>query len=135
MKHRVLVVEDNALNSELLQDWLEIEGYESIIAADLKAAFAALKAGKPSVVLLDIQLGAEDGLSLAAWMRQQPELCRVPVIAVTAQAMVSDREHILESGCDTIVPKPVDFSVLQGQLKRYLNESPASRGNHAASEK
>jgi DNA-binding response OmpR family regulator len=61
MKHRILVVEDNRLNSELLRDWLEVEGYEVATAADLNAAFAAVRSQPPNAVLLDIQLGSEDG--------------------------------------------------------------------------
>lgn len=133
MKGLILIVEDNPLNSELLSDWLEMHGYEAVTAADLSGAFAALSARKPSVVLLDVQLGAEDGLSLASWMRRQPADQRIPVIAVTAQAMASQRQLILESGCDAIVPKPIDFSALQSQLDRYLNHSVASPQNHAGS--
>jgi two-component system, cell cycle response regulator DivK len=127
MKHRILVVEDNSLNSELLRDWLEIEGYEVSVAADLNAAFAALRNQQPNIVLLDIQLGAEDGLSLASWMREQPLLSEVPVIAVTAQAMIAERQHILESGCKSIVSKPVDFRALQHQLHLCLNCSAVSQ--------
>jgi CheY-like chemotaxis protein len=132
MKQRILVVEDNSLNSELLRDWLEMQGYEAVIAADLRAAFASVESQKPRVVLLDIQLGAEDGLSLASWMRQQPALCRIPVIAVTAQAMVSERQHILESGCNAIVPKPIDFSALQDQLDLCLKLAGGSQGDQPA---
>lgn len=123
MKHRILIVEDNLFNSELLRDWLEVEGYEAEIAADLNAGFAALKSQQVDAVLLDVQLGEEDGLSLASWMRKQPALRQIPVIAVTAQAMVSQRQHILESGCDAIVSKPVDFNTLQNQLTLRLNRA------------
>jgi two-component system, cell cycle response regulator DivK len=120
MKQQVLIVEDNPLNSELLRDWLEMEGYLAVIATNLDAGFAALKKLQPDAVLLDVQLGEEDGLSLAAWMHQQPALKDIPVIAVTAQVMISDRQRILESGCHSIVPKPVEFNVLRGQLDVWL---------------
>ena len=129
MKHRILVVEDNPLNSELLRDWLEVEGHEVQIAANLNASFAAIRSQQPHAVLLDVQLGAEDGLSLASWMRQQPGLRQIPVIAVTAQVMVSERQHILESGCNGIVPKPVDFNVLRDQLQVWLSSSEALQGD------
>ena len=123
MKHRILVVEDNPLNSELLRDWLEVGGYEVAIAMELSTAFAAVTRCPPNAVLLDVQLGAEDGLSLASWMRQQTGLSKIPVIAVTAQAMPADRRRILDSGCKSIVSKPVDFAVLQQQLQLWLNSS------------
>jgi CheY-like chemotaxis protein len=120
MKYRVLVVEDNAINSELLCDWLEIEGYEAVLATDLNAAFAAVRKQPPNAVLLDIQLGTEDGLSLASWMSHQALLSEIPVIAVTAQAMVAEQQHILESGCKSIVSKPINFTLLQHQLQLWL---------------
>src|SRR5713101_2135649 len=123
MKHRILIVEDNAINSELLRDWLEVEGHEVLIAPDLNAGFAALSSQQLDAVLLDVQLGEEDGLSLASWIRQQPALREIPLIAVTAQAMLSDRQRILESGCNSIVSKPVDFALLQNELEVWLKRS------------
>jgi len=84
VKHRILVVEDNPLNRELLCDWLEAEGHEVWSANDLTAAMRSIEERPPHIVLLDVQLGDEDGLSLAAWMRKQLRLCSIPVIAVTA---------------------------------------------------
>lgn len=135
MTHRILIVEDNPLNSELLRDWLEVEGYEVAVAADLNSAFTAAKNEPPSIVLLDVQLGAEDGLSLIPWMRQHTELSEIPVIAVTAQAMVTERQRILESGCKSIVSKPVDFAALQQQLQLWLSCSAVLQENRALDKK
>jgi CheY-like chemotaxis protein len=135
MKHRILVVEDNPLNSELLSDWLEVEGYEAEVATDLNAAFVAVRNQPPDAVLLDVQLGSEDGLSLASWMRAQPVLSEVPIIAVTAQAMVAEQQHILESGCKSIVSKPVDFGALQHQLQRWLSCSAVLQENRVSEKK
>ena len=93
MKHCVLVVEDNQLNRELLQDWLELEGYEVWLAGDLKASYEVFGKRLPDVVLLDINLGAENGLDLVAWIRQKPELAEIPVMAVTAHALVRSRKE------------------------------------------
>lgn len=133
MRRHILVVEDNALNSELLRDWLEMEGYEAVIASTLKAGFAALESKPPHAVLLDIQLGTEDGLTLASWMREQPGLCQIPVIAVTAQAMVSEQERIVNSGCKCVVSKPVDFKVLRQELEFWLGRAGAEAGKRVAS--
>src|SRR5713226_9495292 len=102
MKPRILVVEDNPLNRELLCEWLDAEGYEVVTAADLKTGFEAVEKEHPHAVLLDVQLGADDGLSLAAWLRQQPALRNIPVIAVTAHAMLTERERILQAGCQRL---------------------------------
>jgi CheY-like chemotaxis protein len=120
MNYRILVVEDNPLNAELLKEWLEMEGYEVFSASDLKTAYAAVESLRPHAILLDVQLGDENGLSLAAWMRQQPALCHIPVIAVTAHALVGEQEHILQSGCNAYIPKPVDFKLLRENLERWL---------------
>jgi len=135
MKQRILVVEDNALNSELLRDWLEVEGYEVAVATDLNAAFAAVRNQPPNAVLLDVQLGTENCLSLASWMREQPVLSGVPVIAVTAQAMVAEQQHVLDSGCKSIVSKPVDFGALQHQLQLWLSCSAVLQENRALEKK
>src|ERR1700722_1446166 len=91
LKHLILVVEDQPVNRELLCDWLETEGYEVTQAEDLPSAFAALQSLQPDAVLLDIQLGVEDGAALATWIRQQAALRAMPVIAVTAHAMITER--------------------------------------------
>ena len=135
MKYRILVVEDNPLNNELLRDWLEVEGYEVVVATDLNTAFAAVRNRPPNAVLLDVQLGIEDGLSLASWMREQPVLCDVPVIAVTAQAMIGEQNHILESGCKSVVSKPVDFGTLQHQLQLWLGCSAVLQENRVLEKK
>jgi two-component system cell cycle response regulator DivK len=125
VKNRILVVEDNSLNRELLCDWLEAEGHEVLSAQDLGAARLVLTDQQPDAVLLDVQLGDEDGLSLAAWMRQQPELCHVPVIAVTAHAMVTEQLRFLQAGCNACVSKPVNFKLLSAELQRWL--APTAR--------
>ena len=117
---RILVVEDNELNRELLCDWLESESYQVASAANLQQAFTALQEQPPDAVLLDVQLGDQDGLSIASWIRRQPALSHIPVIAVTAHAMVTERDRIFQSGCNAYVPKPVDFKLLNEQLERWL---------------
>jgi len=135
MRHQILVVEDNPLNSELLRDWLEVEGYEVALATNLNEAFAVVRREHPSAVLLDVQLGSEDGLSLACWMRDLPVLSEIPIIAVTAQAMVAEQQRILESGCKSIVSKPVDFEALRHQLELWLSCSAVLRENRPSDEK
>ena len=120
MKHYILVVEDNPLNRELLCDWLEAEGYEVSSVEDLNAAKRSLEDRPPEAVLLDVQLGDENGLSLAGWMRKQARFSDVPVIAVTAHAMVTEQERFLQAGCNACVPKPINFRVLREELERWL---------------
>ena len=123
MKHRILVVEDNQLNRELLRDWLEVEAYEVWSAADLKASYEVFAKRLPDAVLLDINLGGENGLDLLAWMSQKPQMREIPVIAVTAHALVTEQEGILQAGCRACLSKPVNFQLLRGELIRSLQDS------------
>jgi CheY-like chemotaxis protein len=129
LKHCILVVEDNPLNRELLRDWLEVEGYEVWSAADLKASYEVFSKRLPDAVLLDINLGAENGLDLLAWMRQKPDLMKIPVIAVTAHALVGEQEGILRAGCKACLSKPVNFQNLREQLNHWLQDRAVSRPN------
>jgi CheY-like chemotaxis protein len=120
VKSRVLVVEDNLVNRELLRDWLEVEGFEVWPAWDLKTSYEVFAKLIPDVVLLDINLGHEDGLALVAWMRGNPRVSSVPVIAVTAHAMVTEQQRIYQSGCNACLSKPIDFIALRDCLRLYL---------------
>jgi CheY-like chemotaxis protein len=127
VKHRVLVVEDNPLNRELLCDWLDVEGYEVHTASTLQEARRISEQNSPGIVLLDVQLGNEDGLMFAAWMREDERFRGVPVIAVTAHAMLTEQARILQSGCNACVSKPIDFAALREQMRRWLAMPGKSR--------
>jgi CheY-like chemotaxis protein len=122
VNHRILIVEDNQPNRELLSDWLEAEGFEVLPAENLRESFAALQNAEIDAVLLDVQLGADDGLVVATWVRGQPALRNIPIIAVTAHAMVTDHERVLNAGCNGCISKPINFSLLREQLDRWLGQ-------------
>jgi CheY-like chemotaxis protein len=121
MTFSLLVVEDNPLNRELLCDWLDTEGYVVEAASTLKEAFAALEARTPHAVLLDVQLGADDGLALASWIRTEPRYRSLPVIAVTAHAMLTEQHRVMQAGCNVCVSKPIDFPQLRSHLRSFLS--------------
>jgi CheY-like chemotaxis protein len=102
---------------------LEAEDFQVLAAENLEQGFAAFSIQPPQAVLLDIQLGSEDGLSLAKWIRREPKLRHIPVIAVTAHAMVTDQERVMEAGCNACISKPIDFKTLAEQLERWLELS------------
>jgi two-component system cell cycle response regulator DivK len=129
LRRCILVVEDNQLNRELLRDWLEVEGYEVWSAADLKTSYEVFAKRVPDAVLLDINLGKDSGLDLVAWMRQKPEMREIPVIAVTAHALVAEQERILQAGCRACLSKPINFQGLREQLKRSLQDPKTSQVN------
>ncbi|HTA78507.1 MAG TPA: response regulator [Terracidiphilus sp.] len=120
--HRILIVEDNPLNSELLQDWLETEGYAVATATTINEAKAELDGLMPDAVLLDVQLGLEDGLTLAVAIRNDPRLSNLPIIAVTAHAMITDQQRVMEAGCDASVSKPIDFDLLREKLQAFISD-------------
>ncbi len=128
MKHRLLLVEDNAMNLQMLRDWLESEEIDVDVARTVESAQEMLLRSVPELVLLDVRLGAEDGLDLARWIRATPELRRLPVIAVTAHAMRHEQDEILRQGCNSVVSKPIDFKVLRRQLDLWLSVARAPAG-------
>ena len=129
MKSCILVVEDNQLNRELLRDWLEVENYEVWCAEDLKESYEVFSKRLPDAVLLDINLGKDSGLDLLAWMLQRPETREIPVIAVTAHALMAEQERILKAGCRACLTKPIDFKRLREELNRWLHDSKTSQIN------
>lgn len=123
MNHRLLVVEDNPINCELLCDWLDTEGFAVDAASNLEEAFVAIAKARPHAILLDVQLGTEDGLTLASWIRNEPLYRSLPVIAVTAHAMLTDQDRVMQAGCNACVSKPIDFSLLKRHLQSVLGDS------------
>jgi CheY-like chemotaxis protein len=127
MKYQhLLIVEDDPMSAELLRDWLEGEGYRVTSARTLGEGMIAFHPSPPTLVLLDVNLGPEDGLDLAMWIRQQPALKHIPIIAVTAHAMIAEKERTLRAGCNAIVSKPVDFQTLRQQIEQLTITSGIS---------
>jgi DNA-binding response OmpR family regulator len=117
MKHRILVVDDDPQFRELLKDWLESEGHEAILAETLEEGFVSIAAEPvPDVVLLDIYLGRENGLTLVHWARKQRHLAHLPIAAVTGLASFKELKSIGEAGCNTCFTKPIDFRTLREYL-------------------
>ena len=104
----VLVVEDNEQNMELATYLLEEAGFEVRRATDADQARRELAQGIPDILLMDMNLGGVDGLSLVAELRGNPVHAALPILALTAHAMRGDRERFLEGGCDGYLAKPID---------------------------
>jgi DNA-binding response OmpR family regulator len=117
VKHRILVVDSNRQSREILQSWLESEGHETILAETLEEGFVQIaNPPLPSVVLLDIQLGNQSGLTLVHWVRRQHYLADVPIAAMATIASFRDFKRVEEAGCDTCFTKPIDFRALRTYL-------------------
>lgn len=120
---RVLVVEDNRDNLDLMTFLLEAFGHEPIGAMSGARAIEIVADVKPDVVLLDIQMPEMDGFETARALRENAELDDVQFVAVTALAMAGDREMILEAGFAGYIAKPIDPGRLAGQLAEFLPQS------------
>ncbi|MFQ3536936.1 MAG: response regulator [Aggregatilineales bacterium] len=120
MGNRILVVEDNADNRILITDVLDSMHYEVIIATDGEEGLRKASAERPDLILMDISLPQMDGLTATRRIKAMPELQHIPIIALTAHAMVGDRERALEAGCDDYVSKPIDLRELATKLTHYL---------------
>ncbi|HET7250187.1 MAG TPA: response regulator [Gemmatimonadales bacterium] len=122
---RILLIEDNEMNRDMLSRRLLRRGYEIAIAVDGRQGLEAARGAPPDLVLMDMSLPEQDGWETARRMRQDPALARVPIIALTAHAMAGDRERALAAGCDDYDTKPVDLARLLDKITRLLG--PSSR--------
>jgi DNA-binding response OmpR family regulator len=117
MKHRILIVDDDPSHGELLKEWLESEGHEAILAATLEEGFVGIATEPlPDLVLLDIQLGNKNGLTLVHWARKQRHLAHLAIAAVTGLGSFKELKSIGEAGCNTCFTKPIDFRALRDYL-------------------
>ena len=119
---RVLVIEDNDVTLELMTYMLGAWGHDALTAADGEAGLAVARAESPDIILCDIQMPGIDGYEVARRLKADPSLAGVPLIAVTALAMVGDREKAYQAGFDAHVSKPIDASAFMEALTRLLPE-------------
>ncbi|MFT4769377.1 MAG: two-component system cell cycle response regulator DivK [Glaciecola sp.] len=117
---RLLLVEDNELNRDMLSRRLKRAGFDALIAEDGAKALASIESERPSLVLLDMNLPVINGWSVCRAVRANPEIAHTPIIALTAHAMAEDRDRALEAGCDDYATKPVDFPALLEKIRRLL---------------
>ena len=121
---KILLVEDNELNRDMLSRRLMRKGYEVMLAGDGAEGVAAATAGRPDLVLMDMSLPVLDGWEATRRLKAAPETRPIPVIALTAHAMSSDREKALEAGCDDYDTKPIELPRLLGKIERLLRAAP-----------
>lgn len=117
---RVLIVDDNATNLKLVAYLVKAQGHDVDTAADAASARAQLRAHRPAVILMDLQLPGTDGLALTRELKADPATRDIAIIAVTAYAMKGDREKALEAGCDDYVTKPIDTRTLPAVIARHV---------------
>jgi CheY-like chemotaxis protein len=117
---RILLVEDNEMNRDMLSRRLAKKGHEVVIAVDGREGVDLAVAEKPEIILLDMSLPVMDGWEAARLLKGDGATKEIPIIALTAHAMAGDREKCLEAGADDYDTKPVDFKRLLGKIQALL---------------
>ena len=120
MAKTVLIVEDNELNMKLFRDLLEAHGYQTSGTSNGVEALDIVRKTRPDLILMDIQLPQVSGLEVTRWIKDDPELRSIPVVAVTAFAMKGDEERIREGGCEAYLSKPISVGKFIETVRRFI---------------
>jgi two-component system cell cycle response regulator DivK len=121
---KILVVEDNQDNRELVVKVLKINGYHVIEAVDGQEAIEKTRAENPDLILMDLFIPKIDGYEVTRRLKRDIDLKSIPIIALTAHAMKGDMEVALAAGCDGYIPKPIDVRELPKQIEHFLKGNP-----------
>ncbi|HEY0073257.1 MAG TPA: response regulator, partial [Abditibacteriaceae bacterium] len=119
---KVLLVEDNEMNRDMLSRRLERKGYDVVIAFDGEAGVRLAGECQPDIILMDMSLPIIDGWEATRRVKADPATQKIPVIALTAHAMSGDREKALEAGCDDYDTKPIELPRLLGKMEELLSK-------------
>jgi len=122
MQKTVLVVEDNELNMKLFNDLLEAHGYKVVQTRDGLSALEIARKHMPDLILMDIQLPEVSGIEVTKWLKEDEQLRRIPVIAVTAFAMKGDEQKIREGGCEAYISKPISVMSFLKTIDTFLKK-------------
>jgi two-component system cell cycle response regulator DivK len=120
MAKTVLIVEDNELNIKLFNDLLEAHGYATLQTKDGIEAMKMARLHRPDLILMDIQLPEVSGLEVTKWLKEDPDLRAIPVVAVTAFAMKGDEDKIRQGGCEAYIAKPISVAKFLETVQRFL---------------
>jgi CheY-like chemotaxis protein len=120
---KILLVEDNELNSDMLSRRLARRGYDVLLANDGAKGVASAKQNRPDLILMDISLPVTDGWEATRQLKTDPETRPIPVIALTAHAMATDRAKAAEVGCNDYDTKPIDLPRLLEKIESLLRAS------------
>jgi len=123
---KILLIEDNEMNRDMLSRRLAKQGYEILIAVDGEEGLAKAQAEAPALILMDMSLPGIDGWEATRRLKAAPQTQKIPVIALTAHAMSDDREKALEAGCDDFDTKPVELPRLLSKIQALLGPGGGS---------
>jgi two-component system cell cycle response regulator DivK len=123
MPKTVLIVEDNELNMKLFHDLLEAHGYATLMTRNGIDALDLARQHMPDLILMDIQLPEISGLDVTKWIKDDPKLKSIPVVAVTAFAMKGDEERIREGGCEAYLSKPISIGKFIETVRQFVGDA------------
>jgi two-component system cell cycle response regulator DivK len=121
---KILIIEDNEMNRDMLSRRLQRRGYETLIAVDGADGLATVAREAPDVIIMDMGLPVVDGWEATRRLKASEETRRIPIIALTADAMLGDRDKAYAAGCDDFDTKPVDFARLLKKIETLLAARP-----------
>ena len=119
---KILIVEDNEMNRDMLSRRLIRKGFEIVMAEDGQKGVDMSKTENPDLILMDLSLPVMDGWEATSTIKADSETNSIPIIVLTAHAMAGDREKALEAGADEYDTKPIEFKRLLGKIKEFLND-------------
>ena len=125
---KILLVEDNEMNRDMLSRRLERKGYEVSIAMDGQEGVDRAREMMPDLILMDMSLPVKDGWTATSEIKADAALRTIPVIALTAHAMAGDKDRALEAGCDDYDTKPVEFARLVSKIETLLGTAAGGAG-------
>ena len=117
---KILLIEDNEMNRDMLSRRLVMRGFDVVVAIDGSSGAAAATGEQPDLILMDVSLPDMDGFEVTRQLRAQPGTATIPVIALTAHSMDTDRLHAMEAGCQDYDTKPVDLARLLAKINALL---------------
>ncbi|QDG52376.1 response regulator [Persicimonas caeni] len=120
---KILLVEDNEMNRDMLARRLQRKGYEVVVAEDGQVAIDRATSEQPDLILMDLSLPVVDGWEATRTLKAQDATQHIPIIALTAHAISDDRDTALECGCDEYDTKPVDMKRLLSKMEKFLDGS------------
>ena len=126
---KILIVEDNEMNRDMLSRRLERKGYSITMAVDGGAGVEKAIAEVPNLILMDMSLPVLDGWEATRRVKANPQTRHIPVIALTAHAMTGDRDKAIQAGCDDYDTKPIDLPRLLSKIATQLERAKTAHGN------
>lgn len=127
----ILHIEDNFDNRILVRRLLHSASYNVLEAENARQAIIALHKYRPDLILMDINLPGVDGYTLTSKLKTVASVSKIPIVAITANAMRGDREKSLLAGCDGHIEKPIDIDTFLDQISHYMNNNGSSHDYHA----